>query len=572
MRFPRLTLALLACVAVAGSLGASDVPQPRQWLWRFVAGGVTVGPGAYDESGRYYFASDDRYLYALDRNGTMVWRTDLERRPAGDVAVGVDGTIYATLENGTLLALNRDGRLVWRASIDEGRPFAPLLLASGHVVTVRRSGRVEARTHAGRLVWSYEAGEPATSAPVQSADGSLVVATRGGTLVRLGVDGVEAGRRFIGEVATVLAVREGGLLVGSADGRVIAVDYELEPLWRADVGSAITELRVAADGEIYATSDDGSLSRITSAGALAWKSRPGGAMRHPVVGERILVTTTGRLASIARDGIAAWEMPLLGRPVGLSIAPSGAAVVSAENWVTYAYDVRESVGGPWSQARGGAARRGVASGAASARPDAAAFDRSIDYLTLRGLLFAGGQSEQSVAMARIAERIAGDANLAGSYYYLLYLSESVAGSPYFGPLTQFGPRSATRRARAEAIGVLGSIGDLRTGDFLVRLLRYEPDPTLQALVLGSMAELRVPVDEGLADRLLEIIRRDRARVPSDALAAAVTGFIGAADEYRGGYLDPGVADVLLAIVESNYGRTVRADALSTLRSLAGSGP
>lgn len=572
VRLPPLAFRVVLLVVASVSVGASDVPRTREWSWRFVAGGVTIGSGAYDESGRYYFASDDRYLYALDRNGTMVWRTDLERRPGGNVSVAVDGTIYVTLENGSLLALNRDGRLVWRAPVDDSRPLAPVLLPNGHVVTVRRTGRVEARTHAGRFVWSVDVGESVTAAPVLTTEGHLVVATRGGTLVRLAVGGAELGRRFVGEVATVIGVGPGGVLVGSADGRVIAMNEALEPLWRADVGSAITELRVAGDGEIYVTSDDGSLSRVTPAGALAWKSRSGATMRYPIVGESVLITTTGVLASIGRDGTASWEMPLLAPPVGLTIAPYGAAVVTAQNWVTYAYEVSVTADGPWSQARGGPTRRGVAPDAARTRPHSNAFARSIDYLTLRGLLFAGGQSDQSVAMAQIAERVAAGANLAGSYHYLLYLSESVAGSPYFGSMTQFGPRSSTRRAREQAIGVLGTIGDLQTGDFLVRLLRYEPDPSLQALVLGSMAELRVPVDEALASRLLEIVRRDRVGGPSDALAAAVTRFVLAADEYRGGYIDPGVADVLMMIAESNYSRVVRTDALSVLRSLGGARP
>jgi len=101
---PRALYAIPLLFLILSSLSAqSTAPNPRQWEWRFVAGGATVGPGAFSDDGTFYFASDDRYVYALDRNGTMIWRTDLGRRPAGGVVVGVDESILVTLENGEII-------------------------------------------------------------------------------------------------------------------------------------------------------------------------------------------------------------------------------------------------------------------------------------------------------------------------------------------------------------------------------------------------------------------------------------------------------------------------------------
>jgi outer membrane protein assembly factor BamB len=567
-----LTALLCSIPALAQDAGdASNAPQPRRWLWRFVAGGATVGSGAVGDDGRYYFAAEDRYLYALDRNGIMIWRTDLGRLPAGGIVVGTDGTLFVTLANGELLALNRDGRLIWREEITGGDPLAPVVLRNGVIVTVRRPSRVEARTHFGELVWELDVEAPVSAAPVLGPAGNVLVPTAEGEVVAVSIDGRPAGRRYIGEIASVLGIFDGGTLLGSTSGRVIAMDEQLEPIWRADVGSAVREIRVGANGDIYATSDDGGLSRITPVGAVAWKAQPGRAsMQSPSVSNDVLVTVSdGLLTRLGREGVPVWQMRLLDLPLGMTTAPYGAVIVATQSWVTYAYEVRFEPSGAWPQERGGGDRRGVDVAADTGRVSMEAFERSVDYLALRSYLLTGGPSEQVVAMAGIASRIADGENLAGRHHYMLHLSEQVAGSPYFGPLTQFGPKSAPRRARELAVQVLGEIGDLATGRFLARLLRYEPDHAMQASILRSMGRLGTAIDSDLAARLREIVRRDVVRGPSDRLGSAMVRFVEAIDAYRGGYLDPAVAEVLLEIASANYGRAVRRSALDAVRSLAG---
>ncbi|MFW6288508.1 MAG: PQQ-binding-like beta-propeller repeat protein [Spirochaetota bacterium] len=547
-----------------------NAPNPRQWEWRFVAGGASVGPGAFASDGTFYFASDDRYLYALDRNGTMIWRTDLGRRPAGSVAVGVDGTVLVTLENGEIIALNPDGRLIWRERLTSGRGFAPVVLGSGVVVTVNRPSILEARTHFGRLIWRLDLGVPVSAAPILAGDGNLLAASTRGDLFLVSVDGRLIGQRYIGENASILAANDAGTLIGSTSGRVIQIDPRLEPLWRVDVGSAVGGLFVAVNGDIYSTSDDGSLSRVTERGELAWRAQPGSPVRDALAGDELLIGSgEGLLTRLGSDGAARWQMRLPDRPLSIAAAPYAMIVVATESWVTYAYAADFSPEGSWPVARGAGDRRGVARGADGGRVDLDAFSGSARYLALRARLLSGGASEQTVAMADVAERVRSGESLAGSHQYLLQLSESVAGSPYFGPLTQFGPESAPRRAREDAVWVLGQIGDLSTVRFLARLLGYEPDTTMQAEILRSMANLGAPIDEDLAARLDQIVRRDIARGPSDGLGLAVARFVAAIDEYRGGYLHPRVTESLLAVAGANYSREVRAYALETLRELAG---
>lgn len=550
-----------------------DPPLTRGWSWRFITGGVTVGPVAFAADGVAYFATGDRYLYAVDSRGTMVWRTDLTVRPAGAVVVGTDGTIYVTLESGELVALNRDGRLIWQTRLTADRPFAPVVTANGIVITIRRPGTIEARTHTGRLVWSLETGVRVSTAPVLVRDGSLLVSGEGGEYVLVSVDGRLIRRRYLGEVATTLGVTDRGIVAGSADGRVIAFDPTLEPVWRADIGSAVHTLVVGATGDVYAISDDGMLSRITAGGVLAWRTEldSGRAVAVVAAEDLFLVTSGGTLERRSREVEPLWQMSLLDRPISVSAAPSGELIIPTATWVTYAYPVPLVPSGAWPEARGRADRRGVAPGADEGRTDMAAYERSVDYLALRSLLIAGGQTEQNAAMGDVAARVRAGEDLAGRYPYLLHLSELVAGSPYFGQLTQFGPRSAPRRAREEAIFVLGEIGDLTTTRFLARLLSHEADPSMQATVLRSMGSLGTPIDRELAARLADIVRRNARTGPDDVLGHAVSAFVESVHIHRGGYLHPDVADALLTIAQGAYSRRVREYALATLRLLAGGG-
>ncbi len=578
--------ALLCFLCLAPAL-LDAAPLPP-WSWRFIAGGVTVGPVAFAPDGIVYYATGDRYLYAVDPGGTMIWRTDLGVRPAGGLVVGPDQTIYVTLENGGLVALNRDGRLIWQARVTAGRPFAPVVTQSGLVLTVREPATVEARTHTGRLIWGIDLETRVSTAPVLVPDGSLLVSGTGGELLLVSTDGRLLGRRYLGEVATVLGVTGQAILAGSADGRVIAVDAALEPLWRADVGSAIHTLLVGSRGDIFVISDDGMLSRITPQGILAWRVRPdsGSAvaavavvarpetsatpeLRATAPADLLLVTGTGTLEAWSREAEPVWRVQLPDRPVSLGLSPAGEAVVPTGTWVTYAYPAGLTPGGAWPQARGDPARRGVAPGALEGRPDLTAYERSVDYLALRARLLAGGQTEQNVAMADVAARVRAGHDLAGRYPYLLQLSEHVAGSPYFGQLSQFGALSAPRRAREEAIYVLGEIGDLATARFLARLLSHETDATLQTSILASMGRLGTPIDRELAARLANIVRRNAREGPDNALGHAVVAFVESVHLHRGGYLHPDVAQALLTVAQANYSRQVREYALSTVRLLAG---
>jgi outer membrane protein assembly factor BamB len=552
---------------------AQESPRPGEWEWRFVAGGGTLTSGAFNAAGDYYFVSEDRYLYALDVNGIMRWRTDLGRRSNGSVAVGAEGSIYAGLETGEFLCLNKDGRLLWRRQLAAGSLREPLLLPTGVIVVGDASGRLRAYTHVGRLVWWADLGASVSGSPILAGDGLIYCTTSDGYVVRLDSSGLVLGRQYLAEVGNTLAAAPEGVYVGSLAGRVILLNRELEPVWRVDLGGRVETITVDETGNAYVRSSDGAISRVTSGGAIAWRAHPTPAVvTGNVTGNSVLVTISGNVLSlIGSDGRLLWEMRTTSSPGPPTISPYGAVVFPTDTWVTYAYAVDFEPSGYWPHARATAANAGVSPHMMSEPSVSSRYVDSVDYNYLRRQIYSRFEAEQLRAMDAISERVDGEENLAGGYPYLLELCEMAAGAPFFGPIVGREPLPIGRRTRQEAVQILGAIGDLGSARFLARLIHHEPDPTMQTEAMRALAALGTAMDGELMTRVRAIIERDSTAVTNDALAEAAISLVEAVNEFEGGYVNQDVVDILITIADSNYVRQTRLRALTALRSLGRSG-
>lgn len=540
-----------------------------------------VGEGAFDDAGRFYFAAEDRFLYALDADGIMRWRTDLGRRSAGFVAVGADGSIYAGLEDGRLLALNKDGRLLWSVRLGAGKLVAPVLLASGMVIAADTSGRVTAITHAGVRIWDTRIGEELSCAPVVGFDGRIVFGTVGGNLYFLDAAGRLTGQRYAGGVPSVVSPARAGLLLGTTAGMLIRFDETREPVWRVDLGSAVAELLVGAAGDAYAILDDGALAHASPGGVVTWRAHPipqsitgavliGSGIREgpdTEAAEAVLVGITGgSLALISADGTLSWQMPLAASPLGINLDARGSVVVSTARWVTYSFQWGTALSGAWPLVRGTRSATGLPPGLAVSRPEPAQHQESLDYIYLSEFLRSPFEDDQMKALREIAARLdAGEGRVGASYPYVLSLCEEVAGSRE----RNSGLEPTSDSARREAIALLGRVGDLSTARFLLRLLRDELRTDFQVEILTALSALGTDAGGNGVQVARQVIDRDISRGPSDHVALAVLEYLGAIYAYEGGFLSTDGVELMTRIMGGPYARSTRDRAVDTLRHLAG---
>ena len=570
IRFVRTSLFfLIAGALLLAPTVHADVPRPGDWAWRFIAGGPIAGWPAVDDRGHYYFTAEDRFLYALDSEGVMRWRTDLGRRSAGMVAVGADQSIYVVLEDGRLLAINKDGRLLWEIRLARGRQLPPVILATGTVVVSDTTGRVVAVTHAGIRIWEIELGESLSSAPIVNFEKRLVFGTVRGNLVTVDPSGRIIERRYVGDVPSVVAPYPGGVLVGTTSGRLIKMQTDGEPAWRTDLGSAVADLVVGTDAEAYAQLDDGSLAHASASGVVTWRANPTPATIESVTAAdgALVAISGGSLAHITRDGNLSWQIRLPSTPLLVALSGRGSAAVSTGGWVTYSYPIDLEPRGSWPSVRGRAQATGVPPGVVVGRPAAGEFSDSFDYIYLSESLRSPFENDQMTGLREIAGRQAGG-GLAGSYPYVLGLCEDVAGAPYYGSVGFDGRVTVSRSARSLAISSLGTIGDLYTSRFLLRLLRAEEAVDFQVEILAALSELGTGSDGEAVQTVVQAIASDSTRVPSDQLALAAVAFLEAVYTYEGGFLSADGVLLLTRIMSGPYGRSTREAAAAALSGLS----
>lgn len=555
---------VLTFTLVSLALTAQEIPD-GQWSWRFIAGGATVAGPMTPDNRRFYFTAEDRFLYALS-NGVMVWRTDLQRRPTGALALGPDGSIYVPLEDGRLLALNKDGRLLWEVQLARGRVLAPVVMASGLVIVSDRSGTVLGLTHAGHRVWQLETGVELSVSPVVDSAGLLRVATVEGYLLSIDTDGRLISRRFVGSVAATLAPLPDGILVGSTLGHLVRFDAANEPLWRADLGSAIAELVAAPDKSAYARLDDGSVARVTRDGVIAWRAHP---VPHRIAGivsagGVVVAISGGSIGFIQPGGSLEWQFPLRSDPVAMRVVQDQ-LIVSTSDWVTYAYSIPVEPSGPWPASRGDERGSGRLSGVSGSRVPPLEYQDILDYIYLAEFLRSEDQSDQLSGLGEIEERIPN--GLRGSYSYVLDLCEEVAGAGSAGRIGGTRPLPSIQ-ARRVALSILGHIGDLGTARYLVRLLRDEPAGGIHADIVDALSRLGSGTNGSVVGVISSLLNDRATTVPDERLAQAAVAAVESIYMYEGGFLSEDGVGLLSTIATGPYQATTRRDALLVLERLS----
>jgi outer membrane protein assembly factor BamB len=66
-----------------------------------------VGTPVVGGDGTVYVASDDRNLYAVRPDGSMLWALPLSGPALNPPTIGADGTLYLTTTEGELLAIGQ---------------------------------------------------------------------------------------------------------------------------------------------------------------------------------------------------------------------------------------------------------------------------------------------------------------------------------------------------------------------------------------------------------------------------------------------------------------------------------
>jgi len=159
-------------------------------IWTFKAGGGIESSPAIGLDGTIYVGSHDGYLYAVNPDGTLKWKTKLatpiEKEHYGHLisigsspAIGEDGTIYIASQDQYLHAVSSQGKEKWKFSI--GHSFdawaSPVIGEDGtiYITSSKPKAGLYAINPDGTEKWKYNAGANMFNSPSIGKDGTIYV-------------------------------------------------------------------------------------------------------------------------------------------------------------------------------------------------------------------------------------------------------------------------------------------------------------------------------------------------------------------------------------------------------------
>ncbi|MBN1885622.1 MAG: PQQ-binding-like beta-propeller repeat protein [Candidatus Krumholzibacteriota bacterium] len=227
----------------------------------------------------------------------------------------VDGDrIYFGCRDGNLYAYNPNGTFAWKHESGEGIGAIPVL-AGGRVIGANYAGRVfclDAETGAPR--WTFEAGARVVSRPYVT-EGLVIVGTMTGRLTALQIDdGSEAWSQSIGtEIWAGVAGCGNAVLAATTDGALVKLTSAGEIVWRAKPGGGIrtTPLCMEEDGIVVFGTSSGYIYGYTiDSGDLMWRFGAGHPVNgSPTAGGRTIVVGAddGTVFALDRSGRLLWK-------------------------------------------------------------------------------------------------------------------------------------------------------------------------------------------------------------------------------------------------------------------------
>lgn len=140
---------------------------------------------AIDSDGTVYFGTPP-FLYAVNPDGSIKWKSDTIYASRSSPAIAPDGTIYLGSEFNALYAINPDGTTKWCYEFGDTL-FAPVtsspaIAADGTVYVGARNKYIYAINPDSTLRWRFKTGGAVESSPAVGSDGTVYVGSHDGYL------------------------------------------------------------------------------------------------------------------------------------------------------------------------------------------------------------------------------------------------------------------------------------------------------------------------------------------------------------------------------------------------------
>jgi len=302
--------------------------EPGDLIWRYLIGtDAEMCSPAIGADGTVYIAAyseepEGAFLYALNPDSTLCWRTRVGDYVQTSPAVGPDGTVYVaadTLDDGHLTAVGPTGVRRWTYRTGYCGYSSPAVGPDGTVYVGADTGRLLAINPSGALKWQRPTGmEYWLSSPAVGLDGTIYIGCEDGLLLAINPDGTPRWQVMVGYclMSSPAIGSDGTVYIGCDSaweaGLVCAVNPDGTRKWTYVTGGDMqSSPAIGADGTVYIGCDDEHLYALNADGTLRWKYVTDYViMSSPAVGSDSTVyfgNDYGYVVALDPDGRLLWE-------------------------------------------------------------------------------------------------------------------------------------------------------------------------------------------------------------------------------------------------------------------------
>ncbi len=532
----------LAITAASGSLAAEEYDENQQgFLFRLPTGGRIKGRPAADLRGNILFASEDRYIYRVSREGKILRRDDLPGIPGDFLSVGVDGTTYMGLRRPRLTALNNAGRVIWNLGLDEPLTADPVSGSDGQIYAVAGKTMLTL-DHRGTLLWKENLETSVYGQPLIDSRGRLILPESSGFLQAWYPWGEPSWRFRLAGPAVALAAGDEYLYAASNEGTLAAVTSDGHLSWSRQLsgpGYFLSEV----PGGIAVLEKSGTVTAFNSAGDELFR------IKTPLTRPAALFTNTGGgLTACGEDGtlstisprgeiIQTLKLPgVTDRPgmAGKDLLAGGGA-----DWNLYVYRASPDFAGDLWNGPGAASGSRWNRRLIGGLPRPAPWQTDPDYLLIQAFMEQPGRFGREKALA-LAEEKLGEGE-PGNYRYPPFYADTVrriAAEAFEAPLYS-GSRVSNDYPdlRLRSVKLLAAEGAFSSRKTLQRITREGWQDEVIAAAMEGLGNIGSDADGSSCRAIASVLEAEGVARGNSLLVRAGIGALGKILDYNGAIPD-----------------------------------
>jgi len=472
------------------SLFSSESPEI---IWRCATGGRIITPPVEGTDGTIYFCSEDRFLYALQTDGSVKWRSDLEDRVTETLTVGSDGTLYAGSRRGFLIAVNPHGKQIWKTKLKGSPVGSPAAAPDGSLFLVTDEGWLYSISHTGFIHWEVRLPAVPVIGPVLGAE--IYIALNNERIYSYDTNGKNKWIFLLSGNAGTISLSRDNIYVGTNNSTLVSIDFSGTRIWNISTRGNVSSIIVLTDDRIVCTSGN-SIIMLNSEGENIWNISHRRLQIDLAVYSNVLISldTKGGIYWIDMDGLVLNQING-GDPVSRFLSSTdGNIYLGSKDWLLYKYGYINIINNNyknyiWPSSGCGVYNRAYLS-INKTEQNFFEIQKSSDYTYLIEMSKSTDQKVLSKLLDEIEFRLYRQGYDVGKNY-LNKILEILASESITRPLYEEGRLiNDFPTIRSRAINILGITGSLKTIEFLVDMLNYEWDDYTVSSIIGSLGKLQ----------------------------------------------------------------------------------